>query len=130
MSSTTGPKHFILLNGSYGCFIISDAALAELHKRHPDGTWYTHEPERTDPQVVALFFEQPELFKDLCTEIYCKEISHDVFESKAYSIDEYDGNEVLKINWQKVKTFKTRKILTCEDLSAEEKVKQLSALLL
>ena len=131
MTTSTIASSFILLNGCYGGYGIADAALAELEMRHPEEDWSSgyDDKHRRNPRVIRLFKTNKKLFNEHGTSLYCEEIPKDAIAANAWSIREYDGCEKLKINWEKVHTFKTRQILYSEDLSNEEKIAQLKGLI-
>ena len=131
MSTITKTVNFILLNACHGSFCIPTPALAVLRERYPDDRWDSGYEDRlrTDPRVISLFRENKALFKSFCTELYCQKIAWPAMKAKAYTIEEYDGSENLRINWDKVTTYKTRKILNDESLSDSDKLKQLKALI-
>ena len=101
----------VALNGCYGGFGLSDEA-KELYEKKSGKEFDSWEIKRTCPLLIETIEELgTKKASDWCSNIYFEEISQDTIDANAWEIDEYDGSETLKINYEKIELYneKTKK---------------------
>lgn len=98
----------VALNGCYGGFGLSDEAKA-LYKKKSGKEFYSCEVDRCCPLLIETIEELgTEKASGCCSNIYFEEISQDTIDANAWEIDEYDGSETLKINYEAIELHKEK----------------------
>ena len=95
----------VALNGCFGGFGLSDEAKALYKKKSGKefDSWYD---DRKCPYLIKTIEELgTERASGWCSNIYFEEISQDTIDANAWEIDEYDGSETLKINYEKIELY-------------------------
>ena len=92
----------ILLNGCYGGFSIDSSVLKEYNERNGTSLSYSDDNDiRCIPEFIERV-ENGEKIGGYSAALYVDVIPEDALKFGAYEIEEYDGVEDLKINYDKI----------------------------
>ena len=95
----------VALNGCYGGFGLSEEA-KELYEKKSGKKFYSWEIKRTCPYLIETIEELGTEKANACySKIYFEEISQDAIDAEAWEIDEYDGSESIKINYEAIELY-------------------------
>jgi len=118
--------HKVVINNDYGGYSLDQEIIEEYVKRtgkpldYENLSWDFNDIERTDPILVEIVENlDPEKKRNQISSLVVDDIPDDFYQANAWSIEEYDGLEHIKLNsdalhlYQLVKLIKKGDILSC-----------------
>jgi hypothetical protein len=98
----------VVLSGCFGGFRLSGKA-KELYKKKSGKEFNSWEIKRTCPFLIETIKELgAKEASGFCANLYFEEISQDAIDTNAWKIDEYDGSENIKINYEAIDLYKEK----------------------
>ena len=116
----------VVYNASYGGFGLNKSALAEYNRRSSKNVKFNDSIDRTDTVLVDMVETMGNTINETYSKLKVKE-----FPIKYKSFlwwNEYDGNELVKVDYDKYIIHHIKCVKDNNSITAEEKIKQIQEL--
>lgn len=116
----------VIYNNKYGGFDISPEGLAEYNKRTGKDVKYAEAIYREDPVLISLVKEMGDKINTKNSKLCIATFPNEFHDFLAWN--EYDGNESVRVNYQKYIVYHVKKICDNRDVNEDQKIKQIQTL--